>query len=78
MRSNDFWMNLVIDIGNTYFKLAVFSNNNALKFHHDQNKNFESFVLKIFKSFPKIKKTIVSNVSDINQAMLYLLVCDIS
>ena len=64
-------MNLVIDIGNTYFKLAVFSNNNALEFHHDQNKNFESFVLKIFKSFPKIKKTIVSNVSDINHKLIF-------
>lgn len=64
-------MNLVIDIGNTYFKLAVFSNNNALGFQHDKNKNFESFVLKTFKSYPKIKKTIVSNVSEINHELLF-------
>ena len=64
-------MNLAIDIGNTYFKLAVFSNNNPLKSHHDKNKNFESFLLKIFKSFPKIKRTIISNVSEINHELLF-------
>ena len=64
-------MNLAIDIGNTYFKLAVFSSNNPLKSHHDKNKNFESFLLKIFKSYPKIKKIIVSNVSDINPELIF-------
>jgi len=63
-------MNLVVDIGNTYFKSAVFSNNDALVFQHDKNKNFESFILKILKSYPKIKKTIVSNVSEINHELL--------
>jgi|TARA_B100001057_G_scaffold155176_1_gene155368 type III pantothenate kinase len=64
-------MNLVIDIGNTYFKSAVFSNNDVLGFQHDKNKNFESFILKILKSHPKIKKTIVSNVSEINHELFF-------
>ena len=64
-------MNLVIDIGNTYFKSAVFNDNDALRFQHDKNENFESFVLKIFKSYPKIKKTIVSNVSKINHELFF-------
>lgn len=64
-------MNLAIDIGNTYFKLAVFSNNSPLEFHHEKNKNFESFILKTFKTFPKIKRTIISNVSEINHELLF-------
>ena len=64
-------MNLVIDIGNTYFKSAVFSNNDALEFQHDKNENFESFILKILKSYSKIKKTIVSNVSEINHELFF-------
>ena len=64
-------MNLVIDIGNTYFKSAVFSNNDALGFQHEKNENFEIFISKILKSYSKIKKTIVSNVSEINHELLF-------
>ncbi len=64
-------MNLAIDIGNTYFKLAVFSNNSPLEFHHEKNKNFESFILKTFKTFPKIKRTIISNVSETDHELLF-------
>ena len=64
-------MNLVIDIGNTYFKSAIFIDNDALRFQHDKNENFESFILKILKSYPKIKKTIVSNVSKINHELFF-------
>ena len=64
-------MNLAIDIGNTYFKLAVFRNNNPLEFHHEKNKNFESFILKTFKTFPKIKRTIISNVSETDHELLF-------
>ena len=64
-------MNLAIDIGNTNFKLAVFSNNNPVEFHQAKNKNFESFILKTFKSFPKIKRTIISNVSETNHELLF-------
>ena len=64
-------MNLAIDIGNTNFKLAVFSNNNPLEFHQAKNKNFESFILKTFKTFPKIKRTIISNVSETNHELLF-------
>ena len=50
MRSNVYWMNLVIDIGNTYFKLAVFSKGDVFGFQHDKNKNFESSIVKTLKS----------------------------
>ena len=63
-------MNLVIDIGNTYFKLAVFSKGDVFGFQHDKNKNFESSIVKTLKSYSKIKKTIVSNVSEINHEFL--------
>lgn len=63
-------MNLVIDIGNTYFKLAVFSKGDVFGFQHDKNKNFESSIVKTLKSYSKIKKTIVSNVSEINYELL--------
>ena len=64
-------MNLVVDIGNTYFKLAVFVDNNPFEYHRDINKKFESIIFKFFKSYPKIKKTIVSNVSDINHKSIF-------
>ena len=64
-------MNLVIDIGNTYFKLAVFSKGDVFGFQHDKNKNFESSIVKTLKSYSKIKKTIVSNVSEINHELLF-------
>tara|TARA_S200000501_G_scaffold159889_1_gene150799 strand:- start:6480 stop:7202 length:723 start_codon:yes stop_codon:yes gene_type:complete len=64
-------MNLVVDIGNTCFKLALFIKNNTLEFHQGKNKNFESFFLKFFKSHPKIQKTIVSNVAEINHELLF-------
>ena len=63
-------MNLAIDIGNTYFKLAVFRNNNPLEFHHEKNKNFESFILKTFKTFPKIKRTIPIRNKSIDEIIL--------
>ena len=44
-------MNLVIDIGNTYFKLAVFSKGDVFGFQHDKNKNFESSIVKTLKSY---------------------------
>jgi type III pantothenate kinase len=59
-------MNLVLDVGNSNVKMAVFNNN---KLHYREilkpNLNLNSF-LKAIKSFPEIMNVIISSVSEIN------------
>lgn len=59
-------MNLVLDVGNSYLKMAVFNNN---KLHQREllkaNINLASF-LKTIKSMPDIINVIVSSVSELN------------
>lgn len=59
-------MNLVLDVGNSYLKMAIFDNN---KLHQREllkaNINLASF-LKIIKSMPDIINVIVSSVSVLN------------
>ena len=59
-------MNLILDVGNSYVKMAVFTNN---KLHYREilkpNLNLTSF-LKAIKSLPDIMNVIISSVSELN------------
>lgn len=59
-------MNLILDVGNSYVKMAVFTNN---KLHYREilkpNLNLTSF-LKAIKSLPEIMNVIISSVSELN------------
>lgn len=59
-------MNLILDVGNSYVKMAVFTNH---KLHYREilkpNLNLTSF-LKAIKSLPEIMNVIISSVSELN------------
>ncbi len=57
-------MNLVIDIGNTAVKMAVFQNNKLLKKYNFTTENFSENFKNLRNSFPGIEKSILSNVSN--------------
>jgi len=55
-------MNLIIDIGNTRVKLAVYEENSCLNKFIILKEKFLKKVKKILKEYPKIKKGIISSV----------------
>ncbi|EAR00514.1 type III pantothenate kinase [Maribacter sp. HTCC2170] len=55
-------MNLIIDVGNTYVKLAVFEKDNLLFDEVGDTKNLAEEVKKIFKKYTKIDWAIISSV----------------
>jgi len=55
-------MNLIIDIGNTRSKLAVYEENSSLKKATVLRKDFLNTVKKILKEYPEVKKGIISSV----------------
>ena len=57
-------MNLVIDIGNTFIKLAVFQNNALLEKVLVEKQDFASGLQNIFKTYHKINKAILSSVAE--------------
>lgn len=62
-------MNLIIDIGNTHVKSAVFEENNLLEKQIFELDYFFESVQKIFKKHP-IQGAILSSVSNLNQEVL--------
>jgi len=55
-------MNLIIDIGNTRVKLAVYEENSCLEKFTLQKKDFFKSIKKILKEYPKVKNGIISSV----------------
>ncbi|WP_431125498.1 type III pantothenate kinase [Flagellimonas flava] len=55
-------MNLVIDIGNTLIKYAVFENSTLLFDQASESKLFLSKVKELFEQFPKINQALISSV----------------
>ncbi|WP_424495214.1 type III pantothenate kinase [Salinimicrobium sp. GXAS 041] len=56
-------MNLVIDVGNSFMKLAVFQGSELLEKKVVSKENFEEEIQKIFQQHPKIDRKILSSVS---------------
>lgn len=56
-------MNLVVDIGNTRVKYAVFDKNNLIIDQHSDSTLFLSMVKEIFEVYPKIRHAIISSVA---------------
>jgi type III pantothenate kinase len=63
-------MNLVIDIGNTHVKLAVFNNNSIIEKRIGKVESFEEDISVLLKKYPLIKKGIVSSVGKFNKGNL--------
>jgi type III pantothenate kinase len=63
-------MNLVIDVGNTLLKLAIFQNN-ELKFKKTcLKKDFLELLIEVFEAFPSTSKCIISSVGQLTEHQL--------
>jgi len=66
-------MNLVVDIGNTYIKFAVFKKNELLFDEYFDKGLFLEKVKTIFKRYPKIKCGIIASVGELDKKDLDVL-----
>ena len=58
-------MNLVVDIGNNFFKLGIFENSNLVFSFFDKNDKIDVEIEKIIRSYSKITSALISNVSSV-------------
>ncbi len=63
-------MNLIIDVGNTYVKLAVFRKHKIVKKHFTNVSVLISTVKKILKKYPQINNAILSSVGNLKNNKL--------
>lgn len=63
-------MNLIVDAGNTYVKLAVFSKLNIIHLVTVGHGGFVEAVKSIFNDFPEIKEAIVSSVGSLSREQM--------
>ena len=66
-------MNLVIDIGNNYFKLAVFGNEALIFSKSGKTSVLEESIPRLIDDFPKIKFSLISNVSDLSDSSIKII-----
>ena len=64
-------MNLVLDIGNTYFKLAIFQSCNLIYNFSDENNKIHNKIPKILNDYKHLSCVLISNVSSINVKSLF-------
>ena len=58
-------MNLVVDIGNNFFKLGIFENSNLVFSFFEKNDKIDVEIEKIIRSYSKITSALISNVSSV-------------
>ena len=58
-------MNLVVDIGNNFFKLGIFENSNLIFSFSDKNDRIDIEIEKIIGKYSEITSALISNVSSI-------------
>lgn len=63
-------MNLIIDVGNTFVKLAVFAKNNLLEKQSVTHEDALKSAKKIISDYPKLKNGIISSVGKENKALV--------
>ena len=63
-------MNLIIDVGNTNVKLAVFDKNNLVNKKIEKNSRIVSSVNLLLKKHPQINKSIISSVGKLNSNLI--------
>ena len=64
-------MNLVLDIGNNYFKIGIYKNSDLIYFFSDNSSKIESVINKVLSEYNDLSCTIISNVSSINAVDLF-------
>ena len=63
-------MNLIVDVGNTYVKFAIYNNGNLHEKTVAQINDFDHIVNDVFKEYPEINKAIISSVGTLNESHL--------
>ena len=63
-------MNLIIDVGNTNVKLAVFENNKLQHKEVIKSSRILSTIKKLIKKYPDLKRAIISSVGRLNESVL--------
>jgi type III pantothenate kinase len=66
-------MNLIVDVGNTFVKFAVYNQNKLVDKVLGELNDFESTMLDVFKENPSINKAIVSSVGKLKTGHVKLL-----
>ena len=64
-------MNLVLDIGNNYFKIGIYKNSDLIYFFSDNSSKIESVINKVLSEYNDLSGAIISNVSSINAFDLF-------
>ncbi len=59
-------MNLVVDIGNNYFKLGIFENSNLIYTFSDKNSEINNEIEIVLTKYKKVSYAIISNVSSLS------------
>ena len=59
-------MNLVVDIGNNFFKLGIFENSNLIFSFSDKNDRIDIEIEKIISKHRELTNALISNVSSLN------------
>ena len=59
-------MNLVVDIGNNFFKLGIFENSNLIFGFSDKNDKIDVEIEKIICKYKEINRALISNVSSVD------------
>lgn len=63
-------MNLIVDIGNTLVKIAVFQNDTLLEKQTVEISEVDDLLKKIFRDYPNIQKSILSSVGKLPKVVL--------
>lgn len=56
-------MNLILDIGNSYTKLALFEDHSLLEIFNNNNDCMAQSIIDVFEKYPKIEQVLISSVS---------------
>ena len=59
-------MNLVVDIGNNFFKIGIFENSNLIFGFSDKNDKIDVEIEKIICKYKEINRALISNVSSVD------------
>jgi type III pantothenate kinase len=70
-------MNLVIDVGNTQIKYAVFKGDEQLEKKSSNSENAQATLLDIFKAYPNLSQGIISSTAQLPEALKKTLISNL-
>ncbi|MEL4306639.1 type III pantothenate kinase [Joostella sp. CR20] len=63
-------MNLIVDVGNSFIKVAVFKEDTVLEVYKADQENFLKKISKIFEQYPSIRAIMVSSVGKLSEKQI--------